>query len=334
MPLSTSAETETTKRLDRKARKQRAERLANRKLNGPSIQTGSEIPTSQAVAEDEASSPSNSRKPKIKSSDITGLKYFDQLAPLLQRLHKEGCERDTAGNRKLHYDQYCMLILLYLFNPIVTSLRGIQQASELKKVQEKLGCSRASLGSLSEATRVFNPESLKEVIAELGEQLQPMAADSRLKKIDQTITLVDGTLLSVLPQMMEASVRKLETGSGMVKWRLHTHFEIAKGWPVRMDLAPNGGGEHDERAMMAKVLEPDRLYVMDRGYQKFVLFNQIVAAKSSYVCRLRDNSVWETVETRYQNDAANWMKSLVTRSSVFPIVPEKGSRTISFESFA
>ncbi len=31
-----------------------------------------------------------------------------------------------------------MLILLYLFNPIATSLRSIQQASELKKVQKKL----------------------------------------------------------------------------------------------------------------------------------------------------------------------------------------------------
>ena len=82
---------------------------------------------------------------KIKESDVTGLKYFDKLSPLLQRLHDDGCQRDTAGNRELHYDQYCMLILLYLFNPIVTSLRGIQQASELKKVQRKLGCPRACL---------------------------------------------------------------------------------------------------------------------------------------------------------------------------------------------
>jgi hypothetical protein len=81
-----------------------------------------------------------------------------------------------------------------------------------------------------------------------------------------------------------------------VKWRLHSHFEVAKSWPVRMDLAPNGGGEYDERAMMAKVLEADRLYVTDRGYQKFALFNQIVAAGSSYVCRLRDNSKWEAQE--------------------------------------
>jgi hypothetical protein len=197
-----------------------------------------------------------------------------------------------------------MLLLLYLFNPIVTSLRGIQQASELKNVQRKLKCSRSSLGSLSEATRVFDPERLKEIIAELGEQLQPLAQDKRLKDIQQTITLVDGSLISALPNIMEASWRKASTGSGMVKWRLHTHFEVLKGVPTRIDVTPNGGGEHDERAVLERVLEEDRLYVMDRGYAKFALFNQIVAAKSSYVCRLRDNSVWKTVKENYRNDDA------------------------------
>ena len=124
-------------------------------------------------------------------------------------MHDDGCETRSSRNRRtLHYDQYCMLLLLYLFNPIVTSLRGIQQASELKKVQRKLGCARASLGSLSEATSVFDAERLKEIIAELGEQLQPLAHDRRLVDIQQTITLVDGSLIAALPKIMEASWRK------------------------------------------------------------------------------------------------------------------------------
>ena len=89
--------------------------------------------------------------PKLSEQDITGLKLFDQLAALLQRLHDDACQRDTANNRKLFYDQYGMPMLLYFFNPIVTSLRGLQQASELKNVQQELGCARAALGSLSEA---------------------------------------------------------------------------------------------------------------------------------------------------------------------------------------
>jgi len=43
--------------------------------------------------------------------------------------------------------------------------------------------------------------------------------------------------------------------------------------------------------------------VMDRGYAKFQLFNAIVAACSSYVCRLRDNSAYEVLEERVLTEA-------------------------------
>lgn len=238
------------------------------------------------------------KRPKVREKDLTGLKYFDKLGPLLARLHNVGCERDKAGNRSLHYDQYCMLILLYLFNPLVTSLRGIQQASELRKVQKKLSCARASLGSLSEATSVFDTEGLKAIIAELGTELQPLGRDTRLKDIPQTLTLVDGTLIAALPRVIEASWLKANTGSGQVKWRLHTHFEVDRYVPTRIDVTPDGGGANDERAVLERTIEADHLYVMDRGYAKFSLFNQIVGAKSSYVCRLRDNSAYEVVEQR------------------------------------
>ena len=243
------------------------------------------------------------KKDKIEPKDITGLKYFDKLAPLLERLHDDGCQRDKAGNRTLHFDQYCMLILLYLFNPIVTSLRGIQQASELPKVQKKLGCARAALGSLSEAATVFDAERLKAIIAELGTELKPLGRDARLKDIDHTLTLVDGTLIAALPKLMQASWLKQTTGSGLVKWRLHTQFEVERYVPMRIDVTRDGGGADDERAVLQRTIESDRLYVMDRGYAKFALFNRIVSAQSSYVCRLRDNSVVEVVEERPLSDA-------------------------------
>ncbi len=81
---------------------------------------------------------------KIRERDMRGFKHFRLLMPIMERLHSDGCQRDIAGNRRLHFDQYAALILLYFFNPIVTSLRGIQQASELRKVQRKLGCARGN----------------------------------------------------------------------------------------------------------------------------------------------------------------------------------------------
>jgi len=232
----------------------------------------------------------------INADALKGWKYLRLLDPLLDRLHDSGTKRDRAGNRSLHFDQYCALVLLMLFNPMIRSLRSIQYASQLKKVQRKLGCARASLGSLSESVTVFDPERLKGIIAELSPQVQAVHQDRRLKDLRGTLTLVDGTLLNALPSMTEASLLKCQTGSARVKWRLHTHFEVDRHVPRRIDVTDAGGGESDERAVLERTIESDHLYVMDRGYAKFALFNRIVAAGSSYVCRLRDNSNYDVIE--------------------------------------
>jgi hypothetical protein len=239
------------------------------------------------------------KRDDVREEDVTGLKYFDKLAPLLARLHQVGCDRDKAGNRTLHFDQYCMLVLLFLFNPVVRSLRAIEQASRLRKVQRKLGSQRASLGSLSEATDVFQPERLKEIIAELGKQQEPIARDPRLKDVRHTLTLVDGTLLKGLPVLLQAALPDPRTAKLQAKFRLHTQFDLERGVPIRIDVTEGiSRGEADERAVLARALETGRCYVHDRGYAKFTLFNGIVAGESSYVCRLRDNSVYEIEQQR------------------------------------
>jgi hypothetical protein len=245
------------------------------------------------------------RREDVRAEDVTGLKYFRRLLPLLERLRDAGCARDKAGNRTLTMDQYCALVLLYLFNPVVVSLRSLQQASELKKVQKKLGCGRASLGSLSESSRVFDPELLREIVGELGRELQPIAADARLSEIKHTVTLVDGTLLKALPRITEAMWLTTRTGTKHHAWRLHTQFELDKHVPLRMDLT-NGrnSGPSDEKTVLREHLEADRCYVMDRWYAQFTLFNDIHRAASSYVCRLRDNTAPEVVQQRPLSDKA------------------------------
>jgi hypothetical protein len=272
---------------------------------GPSMETkdpttnsdGPPAPQS-SVGKSEPSAERASPRPPLTEKDIVGLKYFDQLLPLLERLHDDGCQRDKAGNRELHYDQYCLMVLVFLFNPICSSLRALQQASELKNVQKKLGCQRAALGSLSEASTIFDPERLIGIIQELSGQLEPASGgmDERLANLPGTLTLVDATLISAMPRIMSASVMKRRGDSGTIKWRLHTHFEVDRHVPSRIDVTRDGGGDNDERAVLNRTIEPDRLYVKDRGYAKFKLFNDIVEAKSSYVCRLRDNTMPEVVK--------------------------------------
>lgn len=230
------------------------------------------------------------KQEKVRERDITGLKYFQDLLPLFDRLHGVGCERDKAGNRDLFMDQYCVLILLFLFNPIVRSLRGLQQASELKKVQRKLGCPRSSLGSLSEATEVFDPDRLREIIGELLDQVKPVRNVGR-GHLDQALTAVDGSVVKTLSTIAQAAYMKNVHGDSKSAWRLHTHFSIDRHVPTRIDVTSGlNGGKSDEKHMLREALQPDHCYVLDRWYAEFRLFNDIRGIGSSYVCRLRDNS--------------------------------------------
>lgn len=130
------------------------------------------------------------RKPtELNPRDIQGLKYFKQLLPLFRTLRDVGCQRDKAGNRSLFYDQYCGLVLLDLFNPMLRSLRSLQQASLLEKVQRKLGCRRTSLGSLSEAVEIFEPERLCGIIESLSAKVDPVR-DIRQGHFKHTLTAV------------------------------------------------------------------------------------------------------------------------------------------------
>jgi hypothetical protein len=235
------------------------------------------------------------KREKIHEHDIQGLKYFDVLLPMLAQLHDVGCQRDKAGNRKLHYDEYCLLVLLFLFNPIVRSLRGLQQASQLKNVQKKLGCPRTSLGSLSEATDVFDPQRLEGIVEALLQEI-PAHPQVGRGQVKQALTAVDGSVVKTLSSLASAAYLRDKNGKPHAGWRFHTHFDIDRRVPIRMDVTSAlNSGKTDEKQQLRERLKPDRCYVLDRWFAEFALWNEIVAQGSSYVCRIRDNSNLEKV---------------------------------------
>ena len=48
----------------------------------------------------------------------------DGLGGLIERLHFGGTQRDKAGNRELHMEQYCSLLLLWFLAPVSTASAG------------------------------------------------------------------------------------------------------------------------------------------------------------------------------------------------------------------
>lgn len=256
----------------------------------------------------------------LKDTDVQGLKYFARLLPLLEQLHDVGCERDTAGNRKLFFDDYAKLVLLYLWNPLIGSMRMLQEAAQLPKVIEALGIRRFSLGSFSEAPAVFEPERLKEVIEELAGELRPLSQNPKLSEVKAAVTLADSTVLGGLAGLAGAAVNQTRysttrDGRELHGWRLHLQLELKTFSPCRAVVtgAANSGPIREHNLLKAH-LEAGRCYVGDCAYGDRGVLDGIVAAGSSYVMRVREDSVFELIEERELSEAA--LKAGVVRDAI------------------
>lgn len=254
------------------------------------------------------------KRKDIEDYELQGFKYFKAINKMLESLHDAGCQRDKAGNRNLHMDQYASLILLYMFNPICTSLRSLQQVSELKKVQKFFGAARASLGSLSEASTVFDSKLLKNIIHELSTKLDNVSSIPGFDNSKGTLTAVDGSVIEAVGKMVWALWRSDRNGI-----KVHYQYEILKGVPVDMELTDANA---NEKTVLAANLQPNRVYVLDRGYAKYSLLEEITNAKSSFVCRIRDNAVYKTIEDKQLSDKAT------EGNIVFDKVVELGGETV------
>jgi hypothetical protein len=230
------------------------------------------------------------RVPSPKASQLAGFKYFALITPFLMRLHELGCDRDKAGNRELVADQYVALLLLYYFSPILTSLRGLQQASGLDKVQKQLGVRRVSLGALSEASGVFDPEALREIVVELAQMAAPILLPKEAAALKDLVA-VDGSLLPALPRMTWALWQDEQHRAA----KLHLHFAVARGVPCQATVTP---GNESEIEQLRETLEAGRLYVLDRGDAAYRLLANILKAKSSFIVRLQERAVYTVAVER------------------------------------
>jgi hypothetical protein len=230
-----------------------------------------------------------------------GLKFFKPLAGLLEGLR----EQNPDPKRQLFYDDYLVLLLLYYFNPTLTSLRSIQRASDFGALRKRLGIRRASLGSLSESARVFDPELLRGMFLHLAEDAAGLASPAvprpRGVPSDLKILAADGTLWSFLPRMAPWFWGAGPRTGPPPGFKALVHFDVMRGVPVEADVA---SGYPSERRLLEKNLRPGAFYVLDRGFFDFTLFQAIIGRSSSFLCRAKETTVTRTLETRPLDAAA------------------------------
>lgn len=240
-------------------------------------------------------------KTPLTEDALIGLKFFKPVAALIAKLRS----RHAHPNRLLHYDEYISMLLLFYFNPILTSLRAIQRASNFESVRKAIGIPRAALGSLSSAARVFNAAPLHAIFNQLAEQVSNLAPGVLPRPTgvpaDLRLLAADGTLWAFLPRMAQWFWANGPRKGVPPGFKAHVQFDILNGAPASFSV---GSGYSNERRALEAALKAACFYIMDRGFVDFSLFQAIIDIQSSFLCRVCDNLVLRTHERRAISEAA------------------------------
>lgn len=239
---------------------------------------------------------------RVTDESLQGLKYLKRVFGAFEQLKEAGTERDRAGNRTLLYSQYAGLVLLSMFNPAMQSVRGLSDASALKRVQKLLGGGRVSIGSLSESTGVFDPKLLEGIVEHLLKELPQSVSGAGPRRslptsipheLAEKLLAVDGSSFRILPQIVNAF-----SSPAQGKWKLHLQFRVLRGTPHQTTVtADETGGADDERSVLAEHLEAGHVYLADRGYERYALLEKIVQTGSDYIVRCQRRPV-DVLEVR------------------------------------
>jgi hypothetical protein len=225
--------------------------------------------------------------PKLRQRDLSRWKLVEDFRSRLAQAAGQSSLHSTWSDpeRLLSYSDYLSLYLLGLLNPVVRTMRGLCEASRLKRIQREI-CSRpVSLGSFSEAQSVLDPALLSKVFTQLSQEVS--ARDSKASPAARRWLIQDGSLFEALPRMYWALWRRQGTAQAQV--RLHLSLEMDCDSPARALITP---GKQCERAALRRQLQPGDGIVADRYYgEDYKLFKEMETEGIVFVIRLRDEAL-------------------------------------------
>lgn len=225
----------------------------------------------------------------LNERDLRNWRLVERFQGVIQGLVQEpSLHPSFADPRRLfQVSSYLSLFLFGLFNPCVRTLRGLAEASRLRRVQEEVCGRPVSLGSFSEAQHLLDPALLEKVFEQLSQELPRQPQDGRLGQWQWLAR--DGSLFRALPRMSWALYGAGAMGAPNRAVRLHLSLDVLEDKPEVAAMRP---GQVCERAVWRSHWRRNQAYVGDRYFGiDYKAFAQLQAHNCVYVIRLLEQAV-------------------------------------------
>jgi len=189
------------------------------------------------------------------------------------------------GNRTLRVDQLFLGLLLAFFDPLVRSLRTIEDHGNF---DGRLDLPRLARSTTADALSVFDPQCLKPIIEDLTQRVPHLQqTDADLAGIRRIIA-ADGTYLTTLSEVAWALHHTKRNGKVQGQVRANVQMDVVSWTPQVITISGDDGGT--EAQAFAKDLLSGVLYVLDRGYVDFGVLGALRARDNDFVLRVRANA--------------------------------------------
>lgn len=237
-------------------------------------------------------------RPKIEKACPTTLDMLAAVKEVCDLVHQN--LKPAHGNRDLHDDKVLGVLLCAFFEPSCRSLRTLDQLSVVPGVTELLESERLPRSTLSDALARFDTEPLPEVLRLLQRKLPELKqADPLLGGLTQAIVASDGSALHMIGEVAWA-LQKLNAQAKPPKIdshaKLHLQMDVRRCTPRRLQIT--GKGNSNEQTVLGQNLEPQTIYLIDRGYCGFDLLNRILAITSHFVLRMKKDWTFRTQQAQ------------------------------------
>jgi IS4 transposase len=126
----------------------------------------------------------------------------------------------------------------------------------------------------------------------LLKQYKHIISDSRIKEaIRKQVKIFDSTTISLFQEIMKCVGRKPKSGKSKGGVKAHTVINADEKLPTLVWYTPAPTSDH---VLLSKLkLDPDTIYVFDKGYNDYLAFSRFSENKTGFVTRQKDNASYE-----------------------------------------
>jgi len=206
------------------------------------------------------------------------------------------------GNERLHLRGVVGLLLAGAFEPAARSLRTLDDLSLLPAVQRLSGVDRAARSTLSDALAKFEPEGLWPLFKAIQARLPQLGRlDPETAQLTRKIVAADGSWFNLAGEVVHAfACTRGPSERQQSRVRLNLQLDVDAFVPTDFDLS--GRGDGCEASALMRRIEPDCVYVLDRGFVHHGLINAVLDSGANLVLRLKRDNLFDVTQTHTLTD--------------------------------